>query len=102
MAALSTQAQGVELRGTNVYYIHPTDESRTHLPRPMNDKFQSIRSAFAAIGALYCSAKALDCAIACSALYKALGVSLSVGFGSLSIIMGVFAVIFANQVFHVI
>jgi hypothetical protein len=102
MAALSTQSQGLGLRGANVHYIHSTDESGTHLSRPLTGKFQSIRSAFAAIGALYYSAKALEWAIACSALYKALGVSLSVVFGSLSVIMAVFALIFANEVFHVI
>ncbi len=102
MAALSTHSQGLELRCANVHYIHPTDESKINSSRSLTGKFQSIRSAFAAIGALYYSAKALECAIACSALYKALGVSLSVAFGSLSVIMAVFACIFANEVFHVI
>lgn len=102
MATLSTQLQESGSRGANVQYIHSTDESRINSSRSFTGKFQSIRSAFAAIGALYYSAKALECAIACSALYKALGVSLSVMFGSVSIIMGVFSLIFANEVFHVI
>ena len=102
MAALSTYPQGLELRCANVHYIHPADESKINSSRSLTGKFQSIRSAFAAIGALYYSAKALECAIACSALYKALGVSLSVMFGSMSIIMGIFSLIFANEVFHVI